>query len=265
MMPPGQLEFGGAILLGLFGAGHCIAMCGGIMTAVGLRAAPAGGGMSRARPLAQTALYSAGRVGSYMALGAAVGAVGAALTEMLADALMLLRTVAGLLLIAMGAYVAGFGAGLWRGLAALEAIGGGPWRTVLQLRARVPHALEPLVLGVAWGLLPCGLVYGALAWTAATADPLRAALLMLGFGMGTLPAVAGGTLFAGALRPWLARPGVRRIAGGLIAALGLWTLASAQLHAMPAQHAHHGNRGSDACAIDAPQGPGRQPAHTHHS
>ena len=42
-----------------------------------------------------------------------------------------------------------------------------------------------------WGFVPCGLVYSALAVAALTADPVDGAAVMLAFGVGTLPAIAG--------------------------------------------------------------------------
>ena len=45
------------------------------------------------------------------------------------------------------------------------------------------------------GLLPCGLVYTMLAVAVAAGGPAQGALLMLGFGLGTLPAMLAGTGF----------------------------------------------------------------------
>ena len=41
--------------------------------------------------------------------------------------------------------------------------------------------------GMLWGLVPCGLVYGVLPLAFLSGDPLSGALLMLAFGLGTLP------------------------------------------------------------------------------
>jgi sulfite exporter TauE/SafE len=44
-------------------------------------------------------------------------------------------------------------------------------------------------LGLLLGLLPCGLLYAALAAAGGTASPLSGALAMAGFALGTMPAL----------------------------------------------------------------------------
>ena len=63
-----------------------------------------------------------------------------------------------------------------------------------------------LLFGLLNGLLPCGLVYAALAGAAATGGPLGGALFMAAFGLGTIPAMLAVSL-AGRLitAPWRAR------------------------------------------------------------
>lgn len=56
-----------------------------------------------------------------------------------------------------------------------------------------PASLFPI--GLLNGLLPCGLVYVAIAAALATADTLQGVLLMFAFGIGTMPVMAGLMLF----------------------------------------------------------------------
>jgi hypothetical protein len=84
-----------------------------------------------------------------------------------------------------------------------------------------------LALGLLWGWLPCGLVYGILLTAVMAGNPLNGAAIMLAFGLGTLPNL----LFAGLA--WRrvsgltrARP-VRVAAGGLVLGFGLYGLANA--------------------------------------
>jgi sulfite exporter TauE/SafE len=233
--------------IGLLGSGHCLAMCGGIASALSLRAGAAGGGTLRAASLVP--LYSVGRIGSYALLGAAGGALGAAATDLVPQGLMVLRTVAGVLLVLMGVYLAG----LWNGLRALERVGGRLFRAVRPLQGQVQGPAEPLVLGMIWGLLPCGLVYSALAYALTAADPLRAAALMAAFGAGTLPAVVGGGLAALPLGRALADRRVRAVAGALVAAFGLWTLVQAAGHGGGGHHGGHGAGAAPMTSAAPPQ------------
>jgi sulfite exporter TauE/SafE len=193
-----------AFTIGLLGSGHCLAMCGGIMGALSMRSLAArgqaavldqgalvsasriqvsAGGAEGVGPnanvhdgslLSQLLLYSAGRLLSYAILGMALGLLGAVLVTAMEPARIVLRGLAGGLLIAMGLYLAG----LWHGILVLERFGHRIWQRVGPGLRRGQGGT--MLLGMSWGLLPCGLVYGTLAWAASAADPLLAGWLMLG-------------------------------------------------------------------------------------
>ena len=156
-----------ALGIGLAGAGHCLGMCGGIAAALNL-----GGDRGPATTLA----YHGGRLCSYAALGALLGAVAGSIN--FAQWTMILRYAAALLLIAMGLAIADW----WRGIAWLERGGAVLWRPVQRLAGRLlppRHWFQGWLLGLGWGLMPCGLIYSALAWSATTRNALDGALLML--------------------------------------------------------------------------------------
>jgi len=124
------------------------------------------------------------------------------------------------MLVAMGLYLAG----IWRGVTYLERAGGLLWRHIQPLTRNVlPVRSVPqaLVLGGLWGWLPCGLVYSMLVAAFAWANPLDGALVMLAFGLGTLPNLLLLGYFAGRLRPWLQQRGVRLAAGLLVIGFGV--------------------------------------------
>ena len=206
-----------ALILGLLGGGHCIGMCGGLMGALTL-AIPA---EQRQRRLQLLLAYNLGRITSYGMAGLLLGAAGWALAN--SPAAAVLRVVAGLLLIVMGLDLAGW----WSGLTRIEAAGRLLWRRIQPLACGllpVRNAPRALLLGALWGWLPCGLVYSTLLWAASQGDALDSALLMLAFGLGTLPVLLATGLAAERLTALLRRQGVR-IAGGLLVILfGLWTL-----------------------------------------
>ncbi|MGW8182838.1 MAG: sulfite exporter TauE/SafE family protein, partial [Burkholderiales bacterium] len=82
-------------------------------------------------------------------------------------------------------------------------------------------------LGLVWGWLPCGMVYAALVASLATADIRHGALLMLAFGLGTLPnLLAIGASFGYITR--MARSRVARTAFAvLIAGIGVFGMIMA--------------------------------------
>ncbi len=212
-----------ALMLGLLGGGHCLGMCGGLMGALTL-AIPAERRHQRLRLLVA---YNAGRIFSYTTAGLLLGLAGWALAS--GPLATLMRSIAGLLLIAMGLYLAGW----WSGLTRIEALGRGLWRHLQPITRRcmpITSAPRALVLGGLWGWLPCGLVYSTLLWAASQGDALRSAALMFAFGLGTLPVLLATGLAAERLVSLLRRRGVR-IAGGLLVILfGLWTLPGPHQH-----------------------------------
>jgi sulfite exporter TauE/SafE len=215
------LEFGiplALLLLGLASGAHCVGMCGGIVTAF---SAPQP--LLPAASLARRQLaFNAGRISSYAAAGAIAGLIGSgAYAIAAAPAQAFLHTLASLMLVLVGLYLAGFsGAATW-----LERIGMPLWRRLQPLAVRL--RAHSFAAGAVWGWLPCGLVYGALATAAATGDPTRGAAAMLAFGLGTLPWLLAAGMAASRLRAWLSQRAFRIAAGSLVLGFGVWGLARA--------------------------------------
>lgn len=206
-------------LVGLLGGTHCVGMCGGIVSALSM------GGPPR---LALHLAYNLGRILSYGLAGALVGALGAgsiALAEQLPLRLVLLL-FANLMLVALGFYLLG----VTRALALTEKWGQRLWRHVQPLGRRFLPAhtvAQALPLGLLWGWLPCGLVYSALATALGAGSALEGALLMLAFGLGTLPNLLLAGLLLARFRNLVQKPLIRGLAGLLILAYGLHGLYGA--------------------------------------
>jgi uncharacterized protein len=219
-----------AFILGLSGAGHCLGMCGGIAAALHL-----GGARSPAITLA----YHTGRVSSYTVLGAVLGLAAASID--ISAWTIGLRYLAGLLLIGMGLYIANW----WRGMALLERAGSRLWQPVQRLSAKwLPLRRWPqaFALGLCWGLMPCGLIYSSLAWAATAQNAATSALMMLLFGLGTLPAMLATSLGAQRLQAFLRQRGLKRVIAALLIGSGAWTLyitAAHSGHGAHSQHADH--------------------------
>jgi sulfite exporter TauE/SafE len=219
-----------AFTLGLLSTPHCVAMCGSLVGAMLMGSRSSG---SKQSPLMTVFLFGSGKLLAYVALGAIAGLGGLALAGTLAGPGVFLRALSALLMIGIGLYIAGW----WRGIARLEKAGARLWQPLLR-RVRVLRLDKPgnqLLAGMAWGLLPCGIVYSMLGMALASADMLRGSLLMASFGLGTMPFVmsAGGlmktvqNMFDNAL--------VRQLAGGAMIVMGL---AALLMLGMPAEHVH---------------------------
>lgn len=217
-----------AALLGLASGVHCLGMCGGIVGAFGAQRPVHVTLLHRSRLEWRTPLaFNAGRIASYAAAGAVAGALGGgagAVFGFWLDWQLALQIAASLLLILAGVQLAGFAAPL----ALLESVGRPLWRHIQPLAARLMPFDTPgraFAAGVAWGWLPCGMVYAALATALLAGGAIAGASVMLGFGLGTLPwLLAAGVGFA-RWRDALTRPGWRIASGSLVLGFGVFGLA----------------------------------------
>lgn len=207
-----------ALLAGLLGGVHCVGMCGGIVAAFSFRAD------GSAPPFRLHLSYNLGRVFSYTLFGALAGTLGASLK--LADFLpvqTLLYVLAQIVMILLGLYLAGWSQ--W--VLIFERAGGVLWRQVKPLFQKllpVKSVPQALLAGMAWGWLPCGLVYSVLVSALAAGSATSGAALMLAFGLGTLPTLLGMGLFARQIQPFMQQLWVRRAAGLTVAGFGVWGL-----------------------------------------
>ncbi len=171
-----------AFLVGLAGSVHCFGMCGGFAGA--LTAAIPGG----KPPFMYILSYNTGRIISYSFAGALTGALGSIAQSSVKSLLYGFQLFSALMLIAMALYLAQW----WRGLTKVEALGRGIWQYLQPVSRRfLPFSspLSALPYGIIWGWLPCGLVYSTLTWSLAAGTALQGGLLMMAFGLGTLPAL----------------------------------------------------------------------------
>lgn len=207
-----------AFLAGLLGAGHCFGMCGGIASGLGALSARHGAVRS-------ALVFNGARIVSYGLLGAIAAAVLGLGGEMfsLPEWSRWLRRVTAALISLIGLQFL-FNI---RALAVIERAGASIWARMSPLVKRAAR-LEGLpgraALGLAWGFLPCGLVYTVLLTAASTGNPGEGALVMLAFGAGTLPALLGMTLWAPALASLLQDRNFRRAIGIALILLAAWSM-----------------------------------------
>lgn len=223
-----------ALFLGLAGSTHCLGMCGAISVNLSFSLAPEQ--RTPARLLRWHLLINGGRVTLYSLVGGLAGGLGAAIDQRnpaLGKGLMLLSAVV-LALIALQLL------GQARSLQWLESLGNKVWRRIQPLtRALLPlrKGWQAWLLGMLWGLMPCGLIYSAAALAAGSGSALYGALMMAVFGTMTAIPVAGTGVLAGTLG-WLRRPAWKMLAAGLCLllalAIGWQALAGGHQHSAPA-------------------------------
>ncbi|CZF79386.1 sulfite exporter TauE/SafE family protein [Grimontia marina] len=173
-----------AFTVGLLGAGHCLGMCGGVAAAVSI------GTPQNQHKLPFLLFYNGGRLFSYGIIGAIAGGLvsGVMSVTLVTQELLWLRLVAAIMMILLALYIGRF----WNGLAYIERLGQLLWKRVSPLSSKLLPLKSPfaaLPFGMLWGWLPCGLVYSALSWAAVAGNALDGLLIMLAFGLGTLPAM----------------------------------------------------------------------------
>lgn len=217
-----------AFLTGLFGGVHCVGMCGGIVGMLSFSQQPSTKKPSFLQQLPILIGYNMGRIAGYITAGALVGALGAGLIDLtgLDQTKKTLSIIAAFFMLLLGLYLAG----LWSALSKIESLGARLWKHIEPLSRRfipVNTVQRAIPLGFLWGWLPCGLVYALLITTLSAGSAVEGALLMLAFGVGTLPNLLAMGVIASRLTKWTRNPRVRLFAGLLVIAMGVVTLLRA--------------------------------------
>jgi sulfite exporter TauE/SafE len=185
---------GALFLAGLVGGfSHCAGMCGPFVFAqmgARLESVPTGA-MGEFRRLTGALLlpYHLGRATTYAAIGATAAFVTATVS-----ALPVFRWLSAVLLVAAALFFLAQGL---RGLGLIHKLasrGGQGWWARAIGRAAARFAADPtgargFSLGLVLGFLPCGLLYGAVAAAAASANPFAGAIGMAAFSVGTVPSL----------------------------------------------------------------------------
>ncbi|MFN3624077.1 MAG: sulfite exporter TauE/SafE family protein [Hyphomicrobium sp.] len=205
-----ELTFLAGILAGLAASLHCVGMCGPIASGLVIALAPNG---SAQAALPTLLVAQAGRITSYVIAGALVGLFGTTLYAGLDREIAhnVLRWAAGATLMWIGLSVAG----LAPAPTALDSV----TRTITERLVRIRLSPQPSYwlwvysTGLMWGLLPCGMVFATLFFAMMSGTAQQGAIIMLGFGLGTLPSVTAAALGVASLKGWADRRGPRTVIG----------------------------------------------------
>ena len=207
-----------AFVTGLLGTGHCIGMCGGLVSALSLSEA------GRQGSWFFHLLYNLGRISTYTFIGAVVGWLGSALAytdrfKMVTRSLLIGSDV---FVILVGLGTAGLFA--WLNVSKLDFPGPMKAMTVAVVGLRrLPPAISALPLGLLFGFIPCGYLYAVAITAAQSASVATGALMLFAFGLGTAPSL----LLFGSAAHWLsgrARTWMLRVAGLVVAGMGVINL-----------------------------------------
>lgn len=226
-----MIDFLLVMSLGFLGSfGHCIGMCGPLTVAFSLSSQQSPPSNWR-HQLYFHGLLNLGRILSYALVGAAIGAVGSVLIAggQLAGIDSVLRRgltiVTGCLLI-------------WIGLAQIapQSLPRIPLLHPLmqgKLHQKLTAAMvnvsfqtrwwTPALLGITWGLIPCGFLYAAQIKAAETGNLWQGTVTMLAFGLGTVPSMLGIGVFSSLLSADR-RSQLFKLGGWVTLAIGILTL-----------------------------------------
>jgi sulfite exporter TauE/SafE len=214
MMPP-EYTWVIAFLAGLLGSGHCVGMCGGLVSAFFLKM-----GRHSKNPAAYAAYHGA-RVSVYVVAGAAAGAAGLLISAgSLGVAQGMLMIVAGLVVILLGLDL--LGVGPLRGLG-IPVLPTGLLNHALRTADQRGPLAGALLGGTINGFMPCSLTLAVAVQATTAGGPLPGAVLMFAFGLGTLPSMLTLSLVLGRLG-CRARGRLMQAAALCVIALGMGTL-----------------------------------------
>ncbi len=214
-------------VVGFLGSAHCLGMCGPIVVASSLRWGASPGGSALKHSLWTLLLQTAFHLGRLMTYGLLGGM--AALFTRTAEKLLTSAHTQSVLTSLYGGMLVILGLALMRIVplpASCAALFSNPLLGVFQ---RIPalsstgHPGSMLALGLATGLLPCCLSWSMVITAAAAPTPLQGSLVMVVFGIGTIPALFLAGLSAATLVRLYRRLG-EKLPGLILVAMGIYLI-----------------------------------------
>lgn len=210
-----DLDYSLAFITGVLGSGHCLGMCGALVSGFFLQAGPGGSG-----PVPYVA-YHGTRIAFYGMVGLMAALVGSALisTGLIGKVQGILQVVVGILVILLGLEVAG-----WSPIRLTVGLAPARWiRKGFAWAARDHTARGAAVGGLVNGMMPCSLTLAVAVKATTASTPLEGALLMLAFGLGTLPSMVFASVAFGRMGVKL-RGRMLQVAALVVILMGLATL-----------------------------------------
>jgi uncharacterized protein len=227
-MPVDLILLSAAFLGGLLGSTHCVLMCGGIATAIPAQLSTS--------PFRNALLLNFARLIAYTLAGIVVGSISTGFIQLIPIEAFssMARAAVGIVLLLVAIRLLDTKARFsW-----LNKPNQWLWRFLQPLQKHLPKnpGLRMLSQGFLWGFLPCGLSGTMLIAAWLSANPLQAGLIMMSFGLGTLPAMTALSWSGVRLGGLLTKPKNRVIGSSVIAVAGIVTVLAPWLSTIPLLH-----------------------------
>lgn len=206
-----------AFLIGFLGGVHCIGMCGSLVVILSTN-------VSRDKKKLLYLILNSGRLFSYVFIGFIASSLGFFLSDFFGENFIFgFKIFGGICVSMIGFYLNGF----FNFLSRFEKIGLSFWYTFLPYIKKImpiKSYYKAFIIGMFWGNLPCGLVYSALIWSVSFISIAKCCVLMLLFGVGTLPTVLASGYFAISLKKLIQYKEVRILSGVFMIFFGILTI-----------------------------------------
>jgi len=184
-----MIDLFSAFLVGIFGSLHCVGMCGPLVLALPLTRT------EKSAVVYQSLIYNLGRIFLYALLGLLIGTIGWGLQLGGLQKMFSIGLGITLILTSLNAFNSFFNVNKLTSLVSIKSA------AFLKKAFSVSSNFSAFRIGMLNGLLPCGLVYTALATSITMSSPLQSSFYMAIFGLGTLPlmyaVMVGGKLYKG--------------------------------------------------------------------
>ncbi|GGZ74904.1 hypothetical protein GCM10007161_02190 [Ignatzschineria indica] len=235
-------------LVGLNGSLHCVGMCGPIVGILGMNT----DANTHSKRIGTAICYNLGRISTYVILGFVAMLLSVAMQD-LKPLQIVIRYFSGMIMLFVALQLIGFP----QYLAFIEKPLNKLSRPISQLTRKffpIKTLKGAYVAGLAWGLLPCGMVYMAFAMSLGVENVLAAPLVMLFFGLGTLPMMLTLSVSGNFFGSFFSSPKARKISGLLVLAMTIFYMGSMLMSdlGIGGGHDHHGH-GMDHSAMDHSQ------------
>ncbi len=211
------MGYGMLFLIGLLTSIHCVAMCGGITLSQCVPKPAANASLNKFATVSPSLLYNLGRVISYTVIGGIIGALGS-VVSFSGTMKGIVQILAGIFMVIMG----------------INMLNIFPW--LRKFNPRMPkifarkinagkNSNSPFYIGLLNGLMPCGPLQAMQLYALSTGSPVKGAISMFLFSVGTVP-----LMFAfGALSSFLTKKFAGRMmtaSAVLVVVLGVFMFGS---------------------------------------
>ena len=250
--------------LGLFSSLHCVGMCGGFISTLMLATSNQNSPEHQNKVnLKNSFAYNFGRIISYSIAGLIMGLFGFAIAEVLSqyNVYMALQVFASVILISIAFNIIG----VFQFSKRLERVGMLVWQFIQPMGKRllpVDSFSKAVLFGMLWGWLPCGMVYSALLFSITSGSAINGMLVMLFFGLGTLPTMISAGYLVDYLNKFKQQVPLRWFTAFILISIALVLPFSMQLFS--SNHQSHKHMYSSDSTDDVMTEKSKHSGHMHH-